>query len=530
MKKILCVILALTFCLSILTSCGEKDTSGKSFAMAVSTLPNTFDPQIAETSTEKMVALNCFDTLFRPNENGELQCLAAESYTVSSNGLTYTIKIRKGQKYFLTSKAKAFIEEKGGVIPTEVTAKDFAFGITRAILPETKASDYILLSSIKNAEKVHSGEKGKNSLGVKVKDDYTLEIELQKADANFLFALSQPISAPCNEQFFDLTAGRYGLEQKYTAFTGGFYVSYTGNENSIKISKNSEYSEAQKIVPESVTFYVNTDLQSVANKVKKGNYDCGFVDSSSAQSLPNSVAKADLTNITYSIIFNLSQEKFESVNMRKGLVSAIDFSALGAEGATGIVAPHYRLLGKEISNKDVSRVKCDVNSARKNLKDAFEELDVSTINVNIACTEETEGIAKKIISSWQKNIGVELNGTLSVLTKDEFLSAIAKKEFDMAIYPVLLDTSNALQLMAIFQSENKDNFIKYTSEEYDRIFEDLTEKPTAKNLSYAQSFLIENAIVTPLYFDSQYFATAEGVSGLYYVADTSNVYFGNGRK
>lgn len=529
MKRFLCVTLALILCITCFCSCGKKETSGKSFAAAVSSLPGTFDPQIAAEDVEKTIALNCFDTLFRPDENGTLQCLAAESYTISSDGLVYTIKIRDGLKYFVPSKAQKFIEEKGGAVPSDITADDFAFGITRGILPETKAADFTLLSNIKNAEAVHNGEADPSSLGISTNGN-TLIITLQKPDKNFLFALSQPISAPCNEQFFNLTAGRYGLEQKYTVFNGAFYVSGVSDENSVTISKNSEYTGENAAVPASVTFYLNEDFAQIASKIKKGSFDCAFLDSASKKSAGSKATEKSLTNITYSLVFNFSQERFASLNLRKGLVSAIDFSVFFGNRADGIVAPDYLLVGEKISNKSVSTASTNIDSARKMLTDALAELDVSTLDIRILCTNDTQDIAKSIVNSWQKNIGVELNGTVSVMEQKDFDSAIAKKDFDIALYPLTSSSSDAKSVLSVFTSGSNMNFTGYKSEEYDRIFADLTENPTQENLTYVQSFLIENAIVTPLQFDSKYFVCGETVSGIYFVYDTSNIYFGKGRK
>lgn len=529
MKRFLCVTLALILCITCFCSCGKKETSGKSFAAAVSSLPGTFDPQIAAEDVEKTIALNCFDTLFRPDENGTLQCLAAESYTISSDGLVYTFKIRDGLKYYVPSKAQKFIEEKGGAVPSDITADDFAFGITRGILPETKAADFTLLSNIKNAEAVHNGEADAGSLGISTNGN-TLVITLQKPDKNFLFALSQPISAPCNEQFFNLTAGRYGLEQKYTVFNGAFYVSGVSDENSVTISKNSEYTGENAAVPASVTFYLNEDFAQIASKIKKGSFDCAFLDSASKKSAGSKATEKSLTNITYSLVFNFSQERFASLNLRKGLVSAIDFSVFSGNRADGIVAPDYLLAGEKISNKSVSTASTNIDSARKMLTDALAELDVSTLDIRILCTNDTQDIAKSIVNSWQKNIGVELNGTVSVMEQKDFDSAIAKKDFDIALYPLTSSSSDAKSLLSVFTSGSNMNFTGYKSEEYDRIFADLTENPTQENLTYVQSFLIENAIVTPLQFESKYFVCGETVSGIYFVYDTSNIYFGKGRK
>lgn len=529
MKRFLCVTLALILCITCFCSCGKKETSGKSFAAAVSSLPGTFDPQIAAEDVEKTIALNCFDTLFRPDENGTLQCLAAESYKVSADGLVYTIKIRDGLKYFVPSKAQKFIEEKGGAVPSDITADDFAFGITRGILPETKAADFSLLSNIKNAEAVHNGEADPGSLGISSNGN-TLVITLQKPDKNFLFSLSQPISAPCNEQFFNLTAGRYGLEQKYTVFNGAFYVSGVSDEKYVTISKNSEYTGENAAVPASVTFYLNDDFAQIASKIKKGNIDCAFLDSASKKSAGSKATEKSLTNITYSLVFNFSQERFASLNLRKGLVSAIDFSAFSETWADGIVAPDYLLAGEKISNGSVSQAKTDIESARKMLTDALSELDVATLDIRILCTNDTQDIAKSIVSSWQKNIGVELNGTVSVMEQKDFVSAIRGKDFDIVIYPLASSSSDAKSVLSVFTSGSNLNFAGYKSEEYDRIFADLTENPTLENLNYAQSFLIENAIVIPIQFDSRYFVCGDDVSGIYFVYDASNIYFVKGRK
>lgn len=516
--------------MTCLCACGKKDTTGKSFAAAVSALPKTFDPQIASSDAEKTVALNCFDTLFRPDENGELQCLAAESYTVSGDGLVYTIKIRDGLKYFVPFKTQKFIEEKGGVIPQKVTADDFLFGIIRGILPETQATDFTLLGNIKNADAVHKGETDASSLGVRSDGANTLTITLEKPDKNFLFSLSQPICAPCNEEFFYLTAGRYGLDQKYTVFSGAFYVSGVSAEKSVTISKNSEYAGLKPAVPSSVTFYLNTDFSQIASKVKNGNYDCAFIDSASRKIAGNSVNEKSLINITYSLVFNFAQERFSSYNLRKGLVSAIDFSAFSENRADGIVAPDYYLAGEKISNNGVNNAKFDLNGARKYLTDALSELNVSTLNINIICTKNMEKAAKEIINSWQKNVGVELNGTVSVLEQKDFNSAIAKKEFDIAVYPVSSASSDAKSLLELLRSGSRDNFLGYSSEEYDRIFAELNENPTQQNFAYAQSFLIENAVVTPLQFESRFFVSAKETGGIYFVYDAANIYFCEGQK
>lgn len=157
-------------------------------------MPQHFDPQIAKSQGEKIVAVNTFDGLFKLDENGQPQSCAVKNYKVSADGLVYTFYLHNNLEYYVSKVAKSFIEDQEAEIDAKVTAQDFAFGITRAILPETNAPDYDILSVIKNAENVHNGGASASSLGVRVVDDYTLEITLERKSDEFLFALSQPVS------------------------------------------------------------------------------------------------------------------------------------------------------------------------------------------------------------------------------------------------------------------------------------------------------------------------------------------------
>ena len=143
-----CAIVVLTLCF---TSCKKEDTTNKFFACGITEMPQFFDPQISESTSEKAIAVNIFDGLFKLDENNQPIKCAVKDYKISGNGLVYTFYLHENMKYYISQDVKQFIEEKEATINADVTAQDFAFGIIRGILPETAAPDYELLSSIKNA-------------------------------------------------------------------------------------------------------------------------------------------------------------------------------------------------------------------------------------------------------------------------------------------------------------------------------------------------------------------------------------------
>ncbi len=507
------------------------DEEGGTFNLAVNELPQHFDPQIADSVAERAIAVNIFDGLFKLDENGTPQKCAVKDYKVSDDGLTYTFTLYENMKYFVPSSAESLAEEKEVTITADVTAEDFAFGITRAILPETQAPDYELLSVIKNAEKVHKGEMSKENLGIRVVDSYTLEITLERKANDFLYALTQPVSYPCDEEFFNLTAGRYGLERKYIISNGAFYLSAVNEGKSVRIWNNSEYNGAFSALPQSVGFYLDTNESEVAKAVRKGDYDLGFFSSAEAiEELGRKTAQQALENIGISLIFNMADETLSNNILRTGLISCIDISDVTEKPLRTVVPSYYKVSGNALDGSAVESLSYNIDTARTNMIKAFEELKIDNLTVDILCTEKYENYAKAIVSCWQKNIGVELNGTVTVCEEADFNKKLYSGEFDTAICSMTIDSNSAAEYLSMFTADNAYNVLNYNSAEYDRIVEDLKINPTTEKAAYAQSYLLKNAVLLPICTENSVFAVAKDVNGIYFAGDSSNIYFYKGQK
>lgn len=84
--------------------------------------------------------------------------VATELPTISEDGLTYTVPLRKEAKW------------SNG---TPVTANDFVYAWQRVVDPLYGSPSAFLLGDIKNAEAIINGEKKPEELGVKALDDHT---------------------------------------------------------------------------------------------------------------------------------------------------------------------------------------------------------------------------------------------------------------------------------------------------------------------------------------------------------------------
>ena len=522
-KKILCILIALVLFLTCFSSCSDDEEIYLS--CPINEMPQHFDPQIAKSQGEKIVAVNTFDGLFKLDENGQPQNCAVKDYKVSADGLVYTFYLHNNLEYYVSKVAKSFIEEQETEIDAKVTAQDFAFGITRAILPETNAPDYDILSVIKNAENVHNGGASASSLGVRVVDDYTLEITLERKSDEFLFALSQPVSYPCDEEFFNLTAGRYGLERKYTISNGAFYLSDIVENESVRFSNNTEYKGQFKATPTSARLYVNSDQKDISKKINSKNYSVAFLTSKDAVGeLNRKVAKTDFQNTTTALVFNLSNETMQNNNLRTGLIESVTLTSITENFANNLIPSVFKY-----STEKSLVLATNIDSAREKLKTAFNELKIDKLTVNVLCTAENENVAKNIISCWQQNIGVELNGTVTVVEQKDFDSKIENGSYTTAIYPLTVNSNRAVDFLGMFKSDSDTNISRYTSEEYDRIYNDFRHSPSETKATECETYLLKNAVVMPVADGNSVFVVAKDVNGVYCAFDSANIYFYKGQ-
>ena len=77
------------------SGCEEDDGSGHTFKMNLASNPENLDPQMATDLSSRIVISNMMDGLVKINESGAIEADAAESYSISSDGLVYTFNLKK---------------------------------------------------------------------------------------------------------------------------------------------------------------------------------------------------------------------------------------------------------------------------------------------------------------------------------------------------------------------------------------------------------------------------------------------------
>ncbi|MFN8492973.1 MAG: peptide ABC transporter substrate-binding protein [Caldilineaceae bacterium] len=138
--------------------------------------------------TELFAGLTRFDKDYKP------QPYVAEKWEINDKGDVYTFHLKSGQKW---------------TNGDPVTAHDFEYTFKRQLDPATQATYAAFLFDIKNGEAVNTKKEGVkvDDIGVKAKDDLTLEITLEGPRGYFLtvlaFTAALPVHKGAIEKFGD---------------------------------------------------------------------------------------------------------------------------------------------------------------------------------------------------------------------------------------------------------------------------------------------------------------------------------------
>jgi oligopeptide transport system substrate-binding protein len=176
------IALAATACGGGDDSSGNNEGSAKSggtFRMGI-TEPVAIDPYNAQESEGILVADNLFTGLYNSTKDGEVVPELATSKKVSSDGKTWTFKIKKGTKF---SNGEA------------VDAESFIRGWNRVAQKKSASDVAYHLGGIEGFADVQSGKSQKMS-GLSAPDPYTLQVKLSAPDFEFFVKTTHTVFSP----------------------------------------------------------------------------------------------------------------------------------------------------------------------------------------------------------------------------------------------------------------------------------------------------------------------------------------------
>jgi oligopeptide transport system substrate-binding protein len=292
----------------------KKQLDGLWFA--IGTEPPTLDIQLATDTTSHLIIHQCIEGLFEYRGDGSIAPTGATGYTVSDDGLVYTVSLRDDAVW------------SDGV---PVVAQQYVDGVIRLLLPETAAEYAWLMYDVEGAEAFNTGEIDDPELvGVKALDDYTLEITLAQPTSYFdtvlPFSTFYPVRLDKVEEFGDLWTepGNY-------VSNGAYLLDAWEHEAELVLVKNPTYWNADAVKIEKITLPIiqesATFLALYENDELHGG-DVGLPSEEMPRIVEDPVLSEELRILprpgVYYVGLNTLRAPTDNVLVRKALAAAID--------------------------------------------------------------------------------------------------------------------------------------------------------------------------------------------------------------
>lgn len=526
LKKAAALLLAVIMAAMMLTSCHKE--SPVVLFYSLTSPAGTFDPQIVSDKTASVIVRNCFEGLMRRDAGGNPVDAAAETHSISADGLTYTFNLRKDAKWHLTSNAK---DQAGEKLPENfdlsVTAYDFAFALKRAVDPATGSGDAYMFYNIAGAPEIMKGAAGPETLGVKATDKYTLEINLTRPQSNFLEVLCSPAAMPCNETFFNTCSGRYGTLIKFSLSNGPFYLSRF-DDKSYRINRSPEYCGTFTAVPDAVWLYVE-DNKKIIEELQEDEISAAALSQESYSKLETNknMNIREESNIIRGFLMNMQDPVLANENIRKAISAATDTAKVAENGGRtplkGIVpssaAPANITEHPDLYNEE---------KAVEYFKNGLAELEQTKAEISVICEPEYEDTIKRLLQEWQRILGINAIFTVKVSPADDIKSAVRNGNYQIAFSSVTAHTDSAYEYFGSFASNSFNSKTGFRSEGLVKLIAELgsgNEAKFAEKYKAIENELVSASFMIPVWEEKSYFVTTKNVGGIKYFSGEDKIYF-----
>jgi len=272
-----------------------------------------------------------FAWLMRFDPNYKVIPWLAERYAVTPRGDVYTFYLRPGLKW---SNGDA------------VTAHDFVWSYQRKLDPAV-AADYVgFFYDIKNAEKINKGAiKDLSQLGVKARDDLTVEFTLEGPRGYFPVLMAYAATAPSHRASVEKYGDKW-TEPEHIVCNGMFTLASWDHNRQFTLKKNPMYFEKEKITLERV---VRPIIARPSQLLAYENHELDLMDTLPAPDLKriqnDPRLRKELVHydapITWYLTPQVTHPPFDDLRVRRAVSHAIDRQTIAEKVIQGQGIPAH---------------------------------------------------------------------------------------------------------------------------------------------------------------------------------------------
>lgn len=467
--------------------------------------PITLDPAVSAEMTSHDYIAQIYGGLVRLDDNMEPAPDIAERWEIGKDHRTYTFYLRQDV---------VFHDGRG------VTAADFKYSWERACDPATGSNVAgAYLGDIVGVRDVLAG-KAREISGVKVVDDYVLEVTIDAPKSYFLFKLTCTTAYVVDKA----NVARGGEWWRKPNGTGPFKLKEWQENNLLVLERHERYYGRVAGI-ERVEFQLWSGIPM--NMYETGQIDVtgvyvSYIDRVTDTTGPFYQELQVTPESSFSwIAFNTTRPPFDDVNVRRAFSQAIDKDKIVSlvfrdlvQRADGILPP-----GIPGYNESLVGLDYDVDKAKEWM--ALSRYgDVSELPPIMLTTSGYGGLIpsslEAIISQWRENLGVEV--TVRQLEPERYIYYLKEEKNEMFDIGWVLDYPHPQNFLdVLFHTGVENNFAEYSNLEVDAILDRAAVEPdyelSLELYRQAEQMLVDDAACLPLWFGQNYILVKPYVEG-----------------
>ena len=468
--------------------------------------PVSLDPHKASGTWENRIISDMLIGLTTDDAAGRPIPGAAESWSTSPDGLTWTFKLRPGAVW------------SDGV---PVTAEDFVFSLRRIMDPANAAEYASLLYPIVNAQEVNEGKLPPAQLGVRAVDPLTLEIRL-KNPAPFLPELATHYTMYPVPSHKVKALGEAWVQPGNYVSNGPYTLNAWRLGDHVKVTKNPRFWDAANVCLDELYYYPTNNAISAQRRVFAGELDVNTdIQSNQIGFLrENPKTKPYVRVHTYLgtayLAFNSGPKgqvkALKDKRVRLALAMAIDRDFITQKLLRGGQQPAYSLVPPGIANYVPNGPKVFYadwpleqrqREARRLLAEAgYGPGNPLKLEIKHRNTPDPSLMMPAIQADW-KAVGVN-----AVLVQNETQIAYQSyriRDFDVADAAWIADYNDAMSFLYLQQSSTgPQNYGDYANPAFDALLAKADQEPDAARraayMAEAERIMLDDAPIAPIFY------------------------------
>lgn len=495
-----------------LAGCGRASAPGEGAVLRISQRnePSDLDPALATLPDDFFILRALCEGLVAPDPAGGTPVpAAAESWTVSPDGRTYTFHLRPDGRW------------SDG---EPVTADDFVASYRRLLTPATAAPKAQLFALVRGASEFAAGVTTDfDTVGFRATDPLTLVVTLVRPAPRFLSYVASGPWLPANPRAV-ARHGRAWTRPGNFVGNGPFTLLEWSPHQRIVVRKNPGYHGAARVLLDEIQFLAFDNGDAEERAFRSGQVDVTMAVPFSKldayqRDRPDEVHRAPLAETRY-LAFNTTQGPLRDVRVRRALSLALDRARLVERVVRGGQEPAERFVPPALRFGDDHAVRLgdqpgeDPQAARALLAAAgypggrgFPVLELSTWTAGSTC--------EAIQAMWRKELGIEV----AIATREAkvHLATLRDGRYDIAFMTAIPDVADAANLLGDFATGAAANYPHWADPAFDRLMREAREATSgpdqADRLREAEARLLDQMPATPLYFNTINWLMRPGVQG-----------------